>query len=141
VPELLDALEAIDEVTLGLLTGNMPDTGAIKLNACGIDLERFAVRVWGSDSPHDPPAREHLPAIGIERYLQLHGTPIQQDRVTIIGDTPHDIACARAHDCRVLAVATGSYTIDDLAHADRAVDDLSDTQEILRWLTSPATVR
>ena len=39
VPDLLDRLEDIPELTLGLLTGNCPDTGAVKRAAAGIDIE------------------------------------------------------------------------------------------------------
>jgi phosphoglycolate phosphatase-like HAD superfamily hydrolase len=137
VPELLDALEAEDGLTLGLLTGNFPDTGAVKLAAAGIDIERFAIRVWGDDSPHDPPSRDHLPGVALERWHERSGEPIDPAHVLIIGDTPHDIACARAHDCRVLAVATGAFSVDELARADRAVEDLSATEDLVGWITAP----
>jgi phosphoglycolate phosphatase-like HAD superfamily hydrolase len=41
----------------------------------------------------------------------------------VIGDTPRDIACARADRVRVAAVATGPYPIEALADADAVVDD------------------
>ena len=40
----------------------------------------------------------------------------------MIGDTPRDIACARADRLRVAAVATGPYPLDALAGADAVVD-------------------
>jgi phosphoglycolate phosphatase len=135
VVDLLDELDGSPAAVLGLLTGNFPDTGAIKLRASGIDPARFAIQVWGDQSPHVPPCRTHLPAIGIERYRSVHGE-IQHARVTVIGDTPHDVACALANGCRSLGVATGSYSVDDLrrAGADHVVQDLSATREVLRWL-------
>ncbi len=138
VPALLEQLHAMDHLTLGLLTGNYPDTGRIKLEAAGIDVDRFQVCAWGCESPHEPPAREHLPAVAMERYLEHHGRAITGELVTVVGDTPHDISCARAHGCRVLAVATGMFSVDDLASADRVVEDLSDTGDIVSWLTKPA---
>lgn len=139
VPELLDRLAASRDVTLGLLTGNYPDTGAMKLRACGLDPDRFPVRVWGSDAASKPPAREHLPPVGIERYRALHGVDIDPGRVTIIGDTPHDVRCARVNGCRSLGVATGQFGVDALrdAGADHVVEDLSPTEEVASWLTSP----
>jgi phosphoglycolate phosphatase len=137
VPELLDALAVRADVTLGLLTGNFPETGAIKLRASGVDPERFSIAAWGNDSPHDPPARDHLPPVAMGRFRAKYGRAIEPERVTIIGDTPHDIRCAHAHGCRALGVATGQFTVEKLvrAGADHAVDDLSDTDEVLAWLT------
>lgn len=121
--------------TLGLLTGNFTETGSIKLQHAGLDPERFSIRVWGDESPHDPPMREHLPGVALERASTAWGRPARGEEVVVIGDTPHDIACARAHGCRVLAVATGLFTVDELSHADRTVEDLSDTEGVLAWLT------
>lgn len=135
--ELVGALEAIGEpVTLGLLTGNFEETGRLKLAAAGFDADRFAVRVWGDDSPHTPPARDHLPPVGIDRHATLKGARLASEQVVIIGDTVHDVACALANGCRVLAVATGHDTADTLARAGahRVVGDLSDTQGITTWL-------
>ena len=134
IVELLDAIEADGGFTLGLLTGNYPDTGAIKLRAAGIDPERFPVTVWGSDSPHDPPAREHLPAVGLARYRDRFERDVPADRTLIVGDTPHDVSCARAHGCRVLAVGTGSFGAEHMPEADGYFDDLSRTEEVLDWI-------
>ena len=136
VAPLLDRIESAHEATLGLLTGNFAETGSLKLAACGIDASRFVVKVWGDDSPHTPPAREHLPAIGMQRYRQSRGRDIPPQRVLIIGDTPHDISCARAHGCRSLGVGTGQFRAEQLlaAGADHAVADLSNTDSIAGWI-------
>src|SRR5207245_1648666 len=104
--------------------------------ACGIAPDRVPIRVWGDDSPHHPPARDHLPGVGLARYRERFGRHIEPRLVTIIGDTPHDIACAKAHGCRSLGVATGSFSVEDLraCGADRAVRDLSDTASVQDWL-------
>lgn len=140
VPELLDALTPHEHITLGLLTGNFPETGALKLTAAGIDVERFDVRVWGCDSPHEEAIREHLPPVAVDRYHDLHGVRLDYARVTIIGDTLHDVRCAKAHGCRALAVATGGHERAqlDASDADLVAEDLSDTQTILEWLVRPA---
>jgi len=125
-------------VTVGLLTGNFPETGAIKLRAAGIDPEVFELAAWGDSSPHDPPAREHLAPVAIAAHERLKGARLGAEQVIVIGDTPHDVACARASGCRALAVATGRYTCADLAAADLAVEDLGDMGEMLRWILQKA---
>jgi phosphoglycolate phosphatase-like HAD superfamily hydrolase len=124
------------QCTLGLLTGNFAETGRLKLLACGIDPDQFTLNVWGDESPSSPPTRNDLPGVGLRRYHQRHGRALPGDRAVIIGDTPHDVACAKAHGCRSLAVATGKFTTAELAAsgADLALDTLQDTQRVLRWL-------
>lgn len=136
VLELLAALELAGTHALGLLTGNYPETGAIKLRASGVDPDRFAIQVWASDCEVSPPAREHLPPVGMKRYAARYGRAVNPKDVVIVGDTPHDVSCARAHGCRSLAVATGMFKVDDLrrAGADRVLEDLSNTTEVLAWL-------
>jgi len=136
ISELLDALERDARATLGLLTGNFPETGAVKLRASGVNPDRFALAAWGNDSPYDPPARDHLPPVAMRRYREKFQRDIDPRQVTIIGDTPHDIRCAHAHGCRALGVATGHFSVDQLkeACADHAVSDLSDTKAVMTWL-------
>ncbi len=138
VTSLVSSLAQTEGVTLGLLTGNFAETGLMKLTACGIDTERFAIRVWGDDSPHHPPARDHLPGVGLTRYRERFGRDIDPGRVTVIGDTPHDVSCAKAHRCRALGVATGQFSVEQLREcgADHAVRDLSDVDSVRAWLLS-----
>lgn len=140
VPELLAAIEALG-IHIGLLTGNFPETGRIKLLAASIDPERFHIHVWGSDSPHHPPARDHLPPIGLDRYHERFSVRLDPADVIIIGDTPHDVACAHAHGCRAIATATGRYSFDELtaAGADLVVDNLAETERIVQWITRTET--
>lgn len=141
VPRLLAALAGHSHTTLGLLTGNFPETGAIKIAAAGIELDQFAIQVWGCDSPHCPPARNHLPEVAFARYEAHTGCPLDPSLVTVIGDTPHDVACARAHGCRSLAVATGPFDEDALirAGADRVEKTLEKTDELVEWLCDGKT--
>lgn len=137
VPPLLTRLRERGE-TIGLLTGNFAETGEMKLRACGIDPAWFFPKVWGDDSPHEPPARDHLPGVAIERYKAHRGRPFDHGRLIVVGDTPHDVRCAKAHGGRCLAVATGRYTSADLADAgaDWVMDDLQDTELVLGRLLS-----
>ena len=126
---LLDALEARDDVVLGLLTGNLELGARAKLAAAGIGFERFRVNAFGSDHEHRP----ELPAIAQRRAREL-GLHFEGDRIVVIGDTPADIHCGRALGARAIAVATGGFDTDALAaHAPAAVfPDLSDTARVVR---------
>ncbi len=123
-------------VTLGVLTGNFEETGSMKLRSAGIEPARFAVRVWGDESPHRPPRREHLVPVGMERACAVRGSVLRGEEVVVIGDTPGDVACARAHGCRSVGVATGQYGVDKLAEAGAGlvVRDLSDLRGVLSWI-------
>ncbi len=110
VPELLAQLAARDDVTLSLVTGNLEPVARAKLGAAGIG-HFFAEGQggFGSDSEH----RAELPAIA-RRRAGDH----PREGTVVIGDTPRDIACARADGVRVVAVATGPHPPDELGEAD-----------------------
>jgi phosphoglycolate phosphatase-like HAD superfamily hydrolase len=134
VPEVLDALEARDDVTLGLLTGNVGEGAAAKLRAVGIDPSRFLVNAFGSDHEHRP----ELPAIARQRAAELLGVDIPGDRVVVIGDTPADVTCGREIGARAIGVATGRYSVDELASygAHAVFRDLTDTQAVVQAIVS-----
>ncbi|HYD51505.1 MAG TPA: HAD hydrolase-like protein, partial [Gemmatimonadaceae bacterium] len=129
IAELLDALEARDDVTLGLLTGNLVEGARTKLSAVGIDPDRFVVGAFGSDHAHRP----ELPAIAMQRYRERFGRDIAGDRLVVIGDTPSDLTCGRGVGARAIGVATGRYSVEELrehdAHAVFA--DLADTAAVI----------
>jgi phosphoglycolate phosphatase len=132
VRELIDGLAAVEGVTLGLLTGNYPETGRMKLEAAGLDPDAFAVAAWGCDGA----SRRDLPPVAVEAHEAIAGRRIAFEQVVIIGDTPHDIDCARAHGCRSIGVATGSFSVESLraVGADLAVEDLAATERLMHWL-------
>lgn len=124
VLELLDALEARVDVLLGLLTGNIAGGAALKLGAAGIAPHRFRVGAYGSD--HEQ--RSELPAIALRRASELLGYGVVGNSVVIVGDTPADVQCGRGIGARAVAVATGHFSVADLAaHRPHAVfRDFSD---------------
>lgn len=136
VDALISRLRQQTRHTLGVLTGNFPESGRLKLSASGLDPSWFPVSVFGDDSPHTPPTRSHLPPIGMRRYESLTGRMITSERVTIVGDTPNDVSCALENGCRVLAVATGKYSVDALAAAGATLvlPDLTETDRVLAFL-------
>lgn len=134
VEALLDALASLatrepDGPVVGCLTGNIRAGAAVKLNAVGIDLERFTVTAFGNEAQ----TRPDLAALALRRYEAAHGHAPDPRRVIVIGDTPHDIGCAHAHGCVALAVATGGFTARELADAgaDIVAEDLSDPSVVL----------
>ena len=130
VPELLDALEPRADVVLGLLTGNIAEGAETKLRAAGIDFARFRVNAFGSDHEHRP----SLPAVAQRRARERLGVEFDGASIVVIGDTPADIECARSVRARTVAVATGRYSVEELAaHEPSAVlEDLSDTDAAVR---------
>ena len=121
LPDLLERLAARDDVQLALLTGNWEAGARTKLSR--FDLNRFfPFGAYGCDAVD----RNDLPPVALERAERHVGRRFQPDEVLIIGDSPHDVACARAHGIPVLAVATGWTPAEALreAGADRVVADL-----------------
>ena len=137
--ELVNHLAAVPAVTVGLLTGNLPESGRRKLIAAGFDLAQFRVCVWGDDSPHSPPHRNHLPAIAMQRFAQLHSREIDPSSIIVIGDTPGDIECAHQVGGRCLGVSTGRFGTRQLrdAGADLVVETLQSTADLANWILSP----
>lgn len=100
-------------VRQSLLTGNLEPVARMKLSCAGLDsfLEPD-IGAFGSDH-HE---RNRLVPIALEKLRATTGETLSATRVVVIGDTPLDVACARAGGARAVAVATGRYTLDDLAY-------------------------
>ena len=94
--DLLDALEARDDVVLGLLTGNLAEGARAKLSAGGINPDRFRVGAYGSD--HE--VRGELPAVAQRRANEQLGLSFSGRDIVVIGDTPADLQCGVAIGCR-----------------------------------------
>lgn len=138
VCDLLDALEERDDVVLGLLTGNLEAGARAKLSSAGIDPDRFEIGAYGSD--HE--LRGELPAVAQRRAREELGLEIPGVDVVVIGDTPADLHCGRGIGARAIGVATGSYSVDELAkHEPVAVfEDLSDTTRVVTAILSTERV-
>jgi phosphoglycolate phosphatase-like HAD superfamily hydrolase len=118
VPALLDRLAARDELRLSLLTGNLEPVARLKLGRAGIG-HHFppGQGAFGSDDDD----RAALPEIA-RRRAGARGRPWPRERTVVIGDTPRDIACARADGVHVIAIATGPFGADELRGADAVVE-------------------
>jgi phosphoglycolate phosphatase-like HAD superfamily hydrolase len=128
VTELLDRIEREPGWVKGLLTGNMTEMARIKLGRFGLG-ERFAFGAFGEEAPD----RNALARVAAGRVARRYGVPPR--RCVVVGDTEHDIECARAAGARVIAVATGTQPRATLEpHApDLMLDDLSDAAAVVHW--------
>ncbi len=129
VAELLEWLSGYAEPILALLTGNYEPVARLKLARAGIG-RHFAPGqgAFGSDSED----RTALPAIARQR-AGSRGVPYPRERTIVIGDTPRDMACARADGVKCLAVATGPY---DAAQLGGPVGVCNDAGELRTALAS-----
>jgi phosphoglycolate phosphatase-like HAD superfamily hydrolase len=86
-----------------------------------------------ADDHHD---RNELAVVARTRAQSECGIDFPPERIFVLGDTPHDITCARAIGARVLAVTTGRFSREDLAvyEPDWILDDLSDLPAVLSAL-------
>jgi len=126
--ELVGALATRADCRLGIVTGNLRSTARVKLRAARLE-GFFAAGGYGSDSP----ARAVLPGLAVERLGRALGAPLDPRAGVMVGDTPHDLAAARAHGMRCVLVATGQYTARELAVAapDVLLPDLGDLDAAL----------
>ncbi len=135
LPRVVETLECVANqptIGLGLITGNMRAAAKQKLVAYGLDRFFFQDRpdgVGGFGDRHrdrDDVARDAL-AEAREYLLPA----VDPEHVWIIGDTPNDVKCARAIGAKVVAVATGSYSLEELAatDADHVIESLDHAAE------------
>jgi phosphoglycolate phosphatase-like HAD superfamily hydrolase len=132
IADVVRALARRDDALVGLLTGNVEDGARVKLRPTGL-WDHFRVGAFGSDDID----RRRLPAVACGRARALVGREFSFDRVTIIGDTPLDVDCARACGAVAVAVATGYHRHDELAACgpDLLFVDFSDVDAALAALT------
>ena len=130
VGPLLDALEARDDVLLGLLTGNVREGAVAKLTAVGLDHHRFQLGAYGSDHG----SRPELPAIARKRAEERLGTVVRGEDVVVIGDTPADMSCGNGIGARAIGVATGRYSVEQLLTCQPAAAfaDFADTAGVVK---------
>lgn len=135
IPELLSDLCRDPNLQLGLVTGNLESIAHRKLTAAGLSRPLLPwVGAYGSDAED----RNRLVPVAQERAAALHGLAGRwpSERTVVVGDTPHDIACARAADATVIAVTTGAYEREDLAGADVIADSAEEIAVALARLVA-----
>jgi phosphoglycolate phosphatase len=134
LPGVEALLSELDQsgAALGLLTGNIVEGAKAKIVHYGLgDYFPMAVGAYGDDH-HD---RNRLGPVALARASAEYGRVFQAENTVVIGDTPKDIACGKAMGAMTLAVATGGFSVDELAAygADLTVSDLTspEVREIL----------
>jgi len=128
VHSLLAHLREAKCATMGVLTGNYRETGAIKLRRAGIEVEQFEISAWGDMAK----TRPGLVPIALS---QLSRTVAPRD-VIVIGDTVKDVHAAHQNGAMCLAVTTGGSTRAQLeaAKADVILDNLEDLETVLKHI-------
>jgi len=133
VEELLRALDDTGGVRQTLVTGNVAPNAVVKVSAFGLDRYLDTeVGAYGSDHAD----RNQLVEICLDRVAALRNEVWPRRSVWVIGDTAHDLACARAARVRCLIVGTGREGFGAVAglDADAVLEDLSDTDRVLDLL-------
>jgi phosphoglycolate phosphatase-like HAD superfamily hydrolase len=135
VPEVLRALDAHPSVRSTVLTGNTQANALVKLAAFDltpwIDVE---IGAFGSDDAD----RTALVPVAMERARRVRGLDVRSADVWVVGDTPRDLACARAAGVRCALVATGHSPLEELraTDADAVFEDLGDVDAVVDLLTA-----
>ena len=130
VGDLLAWLAGRPGVKLGLITGNYEAVARLKLRRAGLASHFPSGQgAFGSDSED----RTMLPAIA-RRRAGWRGSPYPRERTLVIGDTPRDIACARADGVGCLAVTTGPFAAGELNGADAVVGGAAGLRPVLEPL-------
>jgi len=129
IREALDAIHAHPEIHQALLTGNLRKGAQMKLAHLGL-WDYFEFGAFADDSH----IRDELGPFALARAKEKLGIDFPPERVFIIGDTPHDIACGKAIGAKTIAVATGAFSVEELAALDptHTFKDLADTAELLK---------
>jgi phosphoglycolate phosphatase-like HAD superfamily hydrolase len=134
VEEILEDVAGRPGVVSLLLTGNTRAGAAAKLAHYGLDGHLFDGGFCDDTDDRDAIARRAW-KLAAER----EGGEMVPERTYVVGDTPHDVACARAIGARAVAVASGGYGADDLREAGPwlLLDDLPSPERFARLLDLP----
>lgn len=128
VAEILETLDAREDVLLGLLTGNFARGALAKLSH--FELDHYFLFGGYGDLHHD---RDDVAREAVKVLKDFHKDPFEPEQVWVIGDTPADVQCGRAIGAKVVAVGTGMYPLEVLetAQADYLFPDFSDPHRLL----------
>ena len=130
---ILEEAHKRPELVQALLTGNIEKGARLKLTRYGVN-HFFEFGAFADDSA----MRNELGPHAKRRAKEHHGEEFPPERIFVIGDTPHDIACARAIGAKAIAVATGAFTEKQLKDcgADAVFTDLAHPKAFFQLLDS-----
>lgn len=132
IKELIELLQNNGEFVLGLQTGNYKENAYAKLSAYNLD-KLFPFGAFGCDHEN----RNMLPPLAIQRANIYHRTNYFNNFNTIvIGDSHKDIECAKSNNLSVLAVATGSATVEELKfhNPDAVLENFSNFNQVINLI-------
>jgi phosphoglycolate phosphatase len=127
--EAIEAIAARGGVQT-LLTGNIQANAPVKLSPFELDrLLDLDIGAYATDSG----VRSELVAVARAKAGAKLGAEVAIEDTVVIGDTPLDVEAAKVDGARVVAVATGAYSVPDLqaTEADVVLEDLRDTGSVL----------
>lgn len=111
--ELLVALGQRSDALSLLLTGNTELGARAKLRHYGLD-DLISDGAYSTDQGE----RTEIAHRALDRATVRLGRAPRSEETYVIGDTPHDVACGEAIGARTIAVASGTYSCDQLAAHD-----------------------
>lgn len=122
-----------------LVTGNLEPIARLKLRRAGLGR-------WFAEGPggfgSDDEDRSALPGLARARAGRTpdggRGRPVPREHAVVVGDTPLDIACARADGVRCVGITTGPHPAGDLVEADAVIHQMADLAGVLAgWDAAP----
>jgi phosphoglycolate phosphatase len=129
--EALAALAGGNDVVQSVLTGNLRAVAITKIKVFGLfEYVDFEVGAYGDDDEDRP----KLVAVAQQRAATKFGARFDRRSTVIVGDSPSDVQTGLKGGARVVAVASGGSSPEDLrrAGATSVLDDLVDTSAVLR---------
>jgi phosphoglycolate phosphatase-like HAD superfamily hydrolase len=129
VRPLLEVLSSRRNVILGLVTGNIAACAQIKLRQFNLH-HHFVLGAFGDEHAD----RNEIARLALSRVQSRLAQGDVINAIFLVGDTPNDIAAAKAIDAVAIAVATGKYTTGELqqAGADVVLSDMGDTDCVMQ---------
>lgn len=114
-------------IYLGLLTGNEENVARLKISTAGLS-DYFRLGLFGDEAE----SRNKLARLVFSRARKFLGIDFLKKNIYIIGDTPHDVDCAKSISAKTIAVATGKYSFSQLKKTkpDLVVETLADKKVI-----------
>jgi len=140
VPEVLRRLSETPGVVQTVLTGNIRPNADLKLRAFGLDSYiDMDIGAYGSDHAD----RNELVPIALAKVRHKLNWDVKPEGTWVVGDTPHDLACARVGGARCLLVATGRTPMAELESLgpDALLPDLSNVDAVITLLVADVSDR
>jgi phosphoglycolate phosphatase len=112
--ECLKRIAERSDVIQSVMTGNIEANARVKLAAFGLDeWINFAVGAFGETYAE----RGRLVAVAQAKAAEAFGFDAIRGTTIVVGDTPRDVEAGLFGGARVIGVATGVASVDDLREA------------------------